>query len=424
MKQYTFNWEIQTLLEQFTAAFNDIVIKKYNNEKEVAADNIKVKFVYAPKQRVFASLNTPGPGGLTVPVISINQGSIQRDANRVFNKLEGFNVPHARDIHLEDSFLRKIPQPVPVDITVNMSIITKFQADMDQIISNFVPYCDPYIVISSKLPGLGDSTIPFELRTVVVWSGAINYNLPIDIGPTQAYRIVADTSFVIKGWLFKKIHENVPRVFRIDTDFAAATNVLLDYSLLNDLHEPSNSLSVGIPIEKYKGISTVPDSVLDENLNTLEGFTETTYAKPVIKYSSPTKLYSFDGSDLESVANLNIDLYGEYFIQTRHVFISGSNPLMFNNVSSFNLFDFDPYLNSLNPEFSGVPISHFYILNDHHINFKLTESPQTSGYFDIIVVNDAGYEILSRSNFAQSSGIPVVKAGALTYENLLNVFQG
>jgi hypothetical protein len=410
MKQYTFNWEIQTLLEQFTAAFNDIVIKKYNNEKEEVADDIKVKFVYAPKQRVFAALSTPGPGGLTVPVISINQSSIQRDSSRVFNKLEGFNVPHARDIHLEDSFLRKIPQPVPVDITVNMTIITKFQADMDQIISNFVPYCDPYIVISSKLPGVEDSTIPFELRTTVIWSGAINYNLPLDVGATQAFRIAADTSFTIKGWLFKRIHKDIPRVFRIDTDFAAATDVLLDYSLLNDLSEPSNSLSVGIPIEKYKGISTVPSSVLDGNLAEGEGFTKTIYAKPVIKYSSPIKLFSFEGSDSESITNLNIDLYGKYFIQTKHLFVSGSNPAMFGNVSSFDLFDFDPYLNSIFPSFSGVAIPHFYILSDQHINFKLTESPKTSGYFDVLVVNDAGYEILSRSNVAQSSGIPVIKA--------------
>ena len=167
---------------------------------------------------------------------------------------------------------------------------------------------------------------------------------------------------------------------------------------------------MGIPIEKYKGISTIPSSVLDGNLAEGEGFTKTIYAKPVIKYSSPVKLFSFEGSDSESITNLNIDLYGKYFIQTKHLFVSGSNPAMFGNVSSFDLFDFDPYLNSIFPSFSGVAIPHFYILSDQHINFKLTESPKTSGYFDVLVVNDAGYEILSRSNVAQSSGIPVIKA--------------
>ena len=226
MKQYTFNWEIQTLLEQFTAAFNDIVIKKYDNNKMIAGEDVAVRFMYAPKQRVVASLNTPGPGGLTLPVISINQTSIQRDNNRVFNKLEGFNLVHNTNNLVNDSFLRKIPQPVPIDIQVSMSIITKYQTDMDQIVSNFVPYCDPYIVISSKIPVLRDSNLPFELRTTVLWSGSITYGLPLDIGANQPYRINADTSFTIKGWLFKKIHENVPLIFKIDTELLASSNSL------------------------------------------------------------------------------------------------------------------------------------------------------------------------------------------------------
>lgn len=65
MKNYTFNWEIQTLLEQFVAAFNDVIIKRYDKDKNAISplSGIKVNYVYGPKQRVFNNLQTPAPVG-------------------------------------------------------------------------------------------------------------------------------------------------------------------------------------------------------------------------------------------------------------------------------------------------------------------------------------------------------------------------
>ena len=96
--------------------------------------------MYAPKTRVFNYLNNPAPGGLTVPVIGVNINSITRDNTRVFNKNEGFRVPYSNE---EDSlpYDKKILQPVPVNIGVSMTIVTKYQNDMDQIISNGCREC-------------------------------------------------------------------------------------------------------------------------------------------------------------------------------------------------------------------------------------------------------------------------------------------
>ena len=212
MKNYTFNFEVQTLLEQFVSAFNDIIIKRYDNTKTLVAptSGFKVNFVYSPKQRVYATLNTPAPGGLTVPAVAVSINSISRDNSRVFNKLEGFSIPNNNS--LSNDFVKKILQPVPINIGVNMTIVTKFQSDMDQIITNFAPYCDPYIIISWKLPFANN----YEIRTEVLWSGQINLSYPNDAGPTQPFRISADTSFTIKGWLFKKSDEIVKKVYTID----------------------------------------------------------------------------------------------------------------------------------------------------------------------------------------------------------------
>jgi hypothetical protein len=218
MKNYTFGFEAQTLLEQFIGAFNDVIIKRYDHTNTLVqpTSGFKVLYVYSPKQRVFNSLKNPAPGGMTVPVIAVHIGGVSRDNTRVFNKNEGFIISHT---NANDNNLKQILQPVPINITVNMTIVTRYQLDLDQIITNFVPYCDPYIIISWKLPNNSDSDLPYEIRSEVLWNGNINIVYPDNLGPTQPFRITADTSFTIKGWFFKKMDEPIKKIYTIQSDF-------------------------------------------------------------------------------------------------------------------------------------------------------------------------------------------------------------
>ena len=214
MKNYTFNFEVQTLIEQFVAAFGNIIIKRYDNTKTVQTptSGIPISFVYSPKQRVFDSLSNPAPGGITVPAVAVSLASITRDNSRVFNKISGFTVPFVNLNQGYNDFSNQILQPVPINIVVNMNILTKFQADMDQILSNFIPYCDPYIVISWKLPFANN----YELRSEVLWSGQINLTYPDNLASNAPYRLVADTSFTIKGWIFKNQQDPIGNIYTIN----------------------------------------------------------------------------------------------------------------------------------------------------------------------------------------------------------------
>lgn len=239
MKNYTFGFEVQTLLEQFIGAFNDVIIKRYDNENKLLdpQEGFKVLYVYSPKQRVYSSLKDPAPGGLTVPCIAVQIASIARDQARVFNKNEGFNI-ESEQVDNTGQLVRNILQPVPVNITVNMTIITKYQLDMDQILNNFIPYTDPYIIISWKIPNITDSQIPYEIRSEVLWSGNINLQYPSDLGPTQPYRLTADTSFTIKGWLFKKVQPPIQKIYKIRSDyFDGLTDMSTRTNLLTSLDD-------------------------------------------------------------------------------------------------------------------------------------------------------------------------------------------
>ena len=121
MQLKTFHWEIKDLLIQFLAAFDNVVIKRYNANRVTGASQ-QVRYVYAPKQRVLFDLINPGQN-LTLPVVSVTISSITRDVNRVFNKNAGF-FAHGTDSELNPAALSYYYRsPVPVNIEVKMYIL-------------------------------------------------------------------------------------------------------------------------------------------------------------------------------------------------------------------------------------------------------------------------------------------------------------
>lgn len=204
MKNYTFHWEIKNLITQFLQAMDDCVIKRYNEDKEIKKE-IEVSIKYMPKSRTLHYLVNKQQH-ISLPVISCWIGSVTRDNSRVFNKIDG---PTYTDEEVTSPL-----QPIPINITMNVSLLSKYQNDMDQMVSNFVPYFDPYIVLSWKHPN-----IDREIRSEVEWDGQLSYNYPVEIDANEHYRVGVDTSFTIKGWLFKKVDSSVGEIQVITSDF-------------------------------------------------------------------------------------------------------------------------------------------------------------------------------------------------------------
>lgn len=218
MKKQPYHFEIKDIVTQFIAAFDDVVINRYNKQREIQ-DKIQVKYLYAPKERVLHDIVNKAQH-ITIPAISVSIASVNRDETRVFNKITG-SYHNPSDMSQEISNF--IPAPVPIDVEISMSIITRFQTDMDQILSNFIPYTNPYIVISWKVPT--DFTPQMEeLRSQVLWSGSTSLTYPADLSPSSPYRVTADTSFTVKGWLFSDITQpDGDRIFYIDSRFTPVT---------------------------------------------------------------------------------------------------------------------------------------------------------------------------------------------------------
>jgi hypothetical protein len=85
-----------------------------------------------------------------------------------------------------------------MNIDFEMTVITKYEDDMDQIISNFIPMMLPDIYVVWPNP----KQIGKNLKSQIVWDGSINYEYPMDVGETDPYRIIATSSFTYKTWFF------------------------------------------------------------------------------------------------------------------------------------------------------------------------------------------------------------------------------
>lgn len=352
MKETPFFFEIKDVMTQFVAAFNDVIIKRHNRDREVRS-RVKVRYVYAPKQRVIHDL-TNKARHITLPVVAVNMTGISRDESRVFNKIAGSYITgHERNSSMRDpntiGNAYNLPQPVPIDINVSMSIMARYQTDIEQIISNFLPYNDPYIVISWKIP---KDFLPNEqeIRSEVLWSGDLNLNYPEQFTGSEPYRLSCDTSFTIKTWLFRPVPEPLKVVHNITTNITPAGT--------ND-NIQSQDFSFSLPFY---------DDVTERSY--IEGLGAPLSAAPFIT---------------------NIDEFGdERVVLGYNMLATTSVYLSSNDINSLSGVEVDNFNSTLYPAFTGVPVE-FNATNDNKLTFKVLNTNDTALY-DVIILNVAGYD--------------------------------
>lgn len=234
MKNRAFHFEIKDLITQFIAAFDDVIIGRFNKNRE-EQQQISVRYVYAPKQRVLYDIINKAQN-ITLPAVAVTLTSVTRSADRLFNKIQGLEFLH-RAVD-GDKYFDHMRMPVPVDLGISVSILATHQTDIDQIISNFAPYANPYLIISWKIPEAFQLQNLQEIRSEVEWDGNISLTYPVDQSPSSSYKLEASTSFKIKGWLFpeaeppaKSIYfiynnfHNVPQIDFLDTDVSETVSI-------------------------------------------------------------------------------------------------------------------------------------------------------------------------------------------------------
>jgi hypothetical protein len=366
MNNYTYNFEVRRMILHFMAAIDGAVIKRYDKDQN-PVDSIAVNYIYGPKQRIMKDL-IDSAEHVKLPIVAIMLKSISRDSTRGRDNIMG----RAENIlTYNDESNLDVPAPIPVNLVFELTIMAKYQMDLEQIITNFIPYSDPYFIVSWKEPFTNH-----EIRSEILWNGDINIDTPVELQGTDAYsQITATTAFTYKGYMFKNKAKSVGKICRIDSNFILTDKWFCDYDNLVDYAE------------------TLPK----------ESFTIT--GKPIVSWADPIVIKS--GSTMPPCTAFGIEDYDPYEIIGRtetltiegqfnnitDIFLSASDVSMFSTpVSTVNIFE----ESDIYPEFEGIMIDSFKPIEGliNKITFDLPVF-NGGGRVDVIVVNECGYSKLS-----------------------------
>jgi hypothetical protein len=132
----------------FGTLFNNIYIKHKNNEGNIVSTQ-KVSFAYGPTQKFLARLEqSPDlnkPIQITTPRMSMEIVGLSYDSQRKGGTMRAFTATD------DNNKPRRSYLPVPYNINFELSIFTKLEDDMFQIVEQILPYFQPHYTITITL---------------------------------------------------------------------------------------------------------------------------------------------------------------------------------------------------------------------------------------------------------------------------------
>ena len=432
MNTYTYHKDIRTILAAVGNVFGGIVIPRMSDDKEdKVVDNIVVPVVYAPKTRTLNELVNTSKH-IKLPIMCYDLKTVQYDADRNFNKLDGYLVPNKIDWTNTTH-----PMPLPVKMSLTSSFICRFQEDYHQYITCLFTYFSPYVEISYKHPD-----IDVEVRCRVIWDGNANVEIPEQFTATEPYRAIVNAGFTVESWLFKNDERKVNIIYNIPTTFTALADIVGNQSQLGEMQEfnvnTDGRVMEGRPKASYTS-TTVVDVGRDVSEILIKGdmFEKVTDVALVDMDPDPNsrmydvskyKLYSWTFADgrtyfhsyddngrrieefrsgtaykVGTVVMKDMEFYRCVVECKENVPISDSDfPVHFEKVVGRK-----PY-----GPFSGGPAV-FEFVDDHRLIVKIPKA-ENGGRFDVYVIGKCGYGRLSEDSArAYMSVQPETTAGIM-----------
>jgi len=169
MFEYFYNEILRKTVISFGTLFNDISIKKTDSEDNVTSV-VKVPLAYGPMQKFLARLEqSPDLNRstqITLPRMSFEMTGIGYDSSRKVTTTQTF----LSAISSDGKDIRKNYMPVPYNVDFELSIYTKINDDMLQIVEQILPYFQPqYTMTVNLIDTIGEKRdIPVILNSVSI----------------------------------------------------------------------------------------------------------------------------------------------------------------------------------------------------------------------------------------------------------------
>lgn len=196
MFEYFYHEIFRKTIIGFGTLFNNIHIKHLNNDKEVTSV-IKVPLAYGPTQKFLARLEQEPdlnkPIQITLPRMSFEFIGLTYDSTRKLPQTQSFisaSVNNSTDI-------RKTYMPVPYNMDFELTVMTKLDDDMLQIIEQILAYFGPsYTLTIDLMESIG------EKRDIPIFFSNISMQDDYEGDFTTRRALIYTLRFVAKTYLF------------------------------------------------------------------------------------------------------------------------------------------------------------------------------------------------------------------------------
>lgn len=206
MEIQSFNAELAIANLMFYRIFNNIQIKRKDDKGN--SQTIPVNCMFGQRSRILKNWqNSEKRATVKLPLIAINRNGYSRNSDRLNNLHNEVKYEISAKNRKYD-----LLTPIPIDITYDVYVMSKYKQDIDQIASNFMVFFNNDIYVSCQHPKYEG----IMLNNQVVMQDNVAEEHQDDIDAAQDELLITTFSFTFKTYLFggtaqaKRRHKTVP----------------------------------------------------------------------------------------------------------------------------------------------------------------------------------------------------------------------
>lgn len=378
------------MLQQFIAIIDNAIVMRYsvnkeNNTRELD-EVIKPGYILGTKQRVMLDIiNKAKNYELPVVIISLNGISFVKERQAAKNK----------DISMYNNGIgSEYARPTPISIKVEVTIMAKYMTDLYQIYGKLATQFQPALAYSWFVPQTMQTNW-VELRNKIEWDGELSLDVRTESKEADEDKFTGKMGFTIDGWLFPTMNQcNSGIIYDIGTTIVPSEETMSRiYDELSAFRPLVYSVLKGKEWDKYNNprqfgtahpmITSVYKS---QELNGKQVYYILDKERALnVNFTSKSEL-AINGYNLKNVKVLAIPC-------SYHDIIKGIEYT--SKVYTEFLHPFPDSLEEKSNKVSG------YLLNikkqtDNQIIVDFKDPLEIKGNFDIAVINDIDYDLLSK----------------------------
>ena len=214
--QYFYHEILRKTVIGFGTLFNGIEIR-HDNDSGGEVSRMKVPLAYGPMQKFLAKIEQQptiqGRPAITLPRMSFEMTNLNYDPSRKASITQTFKSGNTDNV-------KKVFMPVPYNVGFMLSIATKLNDDMLQIMEQILPYFQPGLNITLNLI----SSIN-EKRDIPIILESINMSDDYEGSFDNRRAMITTMQFSAKVYLFGAVADNPDGLIKkVNVDYFTDTN--------------------------------------------------------------------------------------------------------------------------------------------------------------------------------------------------------